>query len=341
MMGIAVVAAAVVYAGAGSVARGIGSLGVGGLLLLALMHVPIVVMMAVAWWLASGDDPPAAQWRFVWARFVRDAAGELLPFLPLGGAVFGLRALGGASVVAVVSASIDGVIELTAKLPYALAAILTLLPLTSGSRLTQLLWLVFAATCFVVATLLWTRRSLWATLAAIARVVSARWPAAISLCGCGADAAFRGSFARVLGQRGRLWSCFMLHLCCWCLGTAEVWVTFRLLGVDLTWSQALVIDGTVVTLRTFGVVVPGAAGIQEGGYMLSGALFGITPAASITASLARRARDLLLGVGTLGFAAVGKAALSCREVRGAEARAGLAPRRPSHPTDWPGPYTRE
>ena len=35
-----------------------------------------VVLMGLAWWLASGDTPPASQSRFVWARFVRDAAGN-------------------------------------------------------------------------------------------------------------------------------------------------------------------------------------------------------------------------------------------------------------------------
>ena len=47
--------------------------------LLALLHLPMVVLMGFAWRLASGDDPPASLARFLWARFVRDAAGEVLP----------------------------------------------------------------------------------------------------------------------------------------------------------------------------------------------------------------------------------------------------------------------
>jgi len=68
--------------------------------------------------------------------------------------------------------------------------------------------------------------------------------------------------------------------------------------------QALAIDGTVVALRTFGWLVPAAAGVQEASYMLAAAVFGVSPAAALAASLARRARDLVLGVGTLGIAAV-------------------------------------
>jgi uncharacterized membrane protein YbhN (UPF0104 family) len=122
-------------------------------------------------------------------------------------------------------------------------------------------------------------------------------------------------FDRILRQRTRLWSGFALHLCCWCLGAGEAWVIFRLLGVDLTLSQALAIDGTVMGLRTFGFMVPAAAGVQEVSYMLAAAVFGIPPAAAIAASFARRARDLVLGVGTLGIAAVGDASSALLRLR--------------------------
>jgi hypothetical protein len=242
----------------------------------------------------------------VWARFVRDAAGELMPFLQLGGIVFGLRALGRGRAIALgaISASIDGVIELAAKLPYAFAALLALLALAPQSRLARLLSLALAATGGFVAIVLLARRSLSASLQAVARAVSARWPSALSLDGPdGFD--IQTCLHRMLSQRARLWSAFALHLGCWVFGAVEAWVTFRLLGVDLTLWQALAIDGTVAGLRTFGWLVPAAAGVQEAAYMLAAAVFGISPAAALAASLARRARDLALGVGTLGVAAVG------------------------------------
>jgi putative membrane protein len=308
IIGLAAIVAAVLYAGAGAVAQAIESLRLSGLLVLVLLHLPIVVLMGFAWWLASGSDPPASQSRFVWARFVRDAAGELLPFLQLGGVVFGLRALGRGRAVAIgaVSASIDGVIELAAKLPYAFAALLTLLALAPQSRLARLLSLAVAATGALVAILLLARRSLSASLQAMARAISTRYPTVLSLEGPdGFD--IQACLHRIMSQRGRLWSAFALHLGCWVLGAGEAWVTFRLLGVDLTVWQALAIDGTVVGLRTFGWLVPAAAGVQEASYLLAAAVFGIPPATAIAASLARRARDLVLGVGTLGSAAVGDA----------------------------------
>jgi putative membrane protein len=312
VVGIAAVAAAVVYAGAGAVARAVESLRISGLLLLVVIHLPIVVLMGFAWWQVAGDDPPASNWRFVWARFVRDAASEILPFLQLGGLVFGVRALGRGRAITVgaVSASIDGIVELTAKLPYALAALLALLALAPQSRLARLLAAALAMTGVFVAILLFARRSLGASLQAMARAVSARWPSVIAPEDDAGGRTAQACFDSILSQHGRLWMSFALHLCCWFLGAAEAWIIFRLLGVDLTLLQALAIDGTVVGLRTFGWMVPAALGVQEGGYLLAAAVFGVPPAAAIAASFARRARDLLLGGAILGIAALGDANFS-------------------------------
>jgi uncharacterized membrane protein YbhN (UPF0104 family) len=202
------------------------------------------------------------------------------------------------------------VIELAAKLPYALAALLTLLALAPRSRLAELLSLALAATSILVAILLFARRPLSASLGGMARAISGRWPAMLDLDDGPAGCDIQDCFHHILSQRGRLWSAFVLHLCCWCFGAVEVWVTFRLLGADLTLAQALAIDGAVVGLRTFGWVVPGAAGVQEASYMLVAAVFGIPPAAALAASFARRARDLVLGIVTLGTAALADASFA-------------------------------
>ncbi len=326
ILGVCALIGAVLYAGAGAVVQAVATLRISGLVALVLLHLPIVVLMGLAWWLASGDTPPASPSRFVWARFVRDAAGDLLPSLQLGGVVFGLRALGRGQTIAVgvVSASIDGVIELTAKLPYVLAALLTLLALASQPRLARLLFLALAATGLLVGVLLLARRSLSAWLQALARSISARWPGVLPVDGGPGSRDLQASFDHILSQRARLWSAFAIHLCCWFLGAAEVWVAFRLLGRDLTVAQALAIDGTVVGLRTFGWMVPAAAGVQEASYMLVAAVFGISPAAAIAASFARRARELVLGVGILGIGAArdaGFARLTTRLPLGTDAAA--------------------
>jgi uncharacterized membrane protein YbhN (UPF0104 family) len=100
-----------------------------------------------------------------------------------------------------------------------------------------------------------------------------------------------------------LGSAFALHLLCWFLGAAELWLIFHLLGKPVSATRALVIDGVVSGLRTFVFMVPAAAGVQEASYVLACAAVGISPAVAVAASFARRARDLTMGAATLGLAA--------------------------------------
>jgi uncharacterized membrane protein YbhN (UPF0104 family) len=152
----------------------------------------------------------------------------------------------------------------------------------------------------VILLFAWRLPTAW--LGSLARAMSRRWPSILSLDDPAARRDIQTTFDAALGQRGRLWSAFAAHLCCWYFGAAEVWLAFRLLGVDVTLWQALAVDATVAGLRTFGFMIPGAAGVQEASYLLAAAVFGIPPATAIAASLARRARDLVLAVAVLGIA---------------------------------------
>ncbi len=299
-LGVAAAAAATVYAGAGAVVRALESLHMSGLAIISVLHLPVGIALGLAWWLASGKDPPAPRAKFVWARFVRDAAAEVLPFSQLGGFVLGVRALGSERAIVArgaVSMSVDLVIELAAKLPYIAVGLAVLLALAPQSHLTRALAIALAVTCAATAVPLFARGRLRGALESMARAIGRRWPTFTSV-----DAEVAAGFDRALAHPARLFSSFALHAGCWFLGAAEAWVVFRLLGAHLSFEQALAIDSAVVGLRTFGFMIPVAAGVQEASYLIGAAVFGIPPALAIAASLARRARDLTLGVATFAIA---------------------------------------
>jgi len=54
-------------------------------------------------------------------------------------------------------------------------------------------------------------------------------------------------------------------------------------------------------IRSFAFAIPGAIGIQEATYVFIGASFGLTPEIALALSLLKRARDLALGLPTLGL----------------------------------------
>jgi glycosyltransferase 2 family protein len=297
VLGAAVLAATLIYAGAGAVMRTLEGLRVTGLLIIVIVHLPIIAFMGIAWRLATGSAPPASPQKFVWARAVRDAAAETLPFSQLGGFVLGVRALrltGPAALRGILSMSVDLVVELAAKLPYAVAGVLALLALAPGSGLMRPLGLGLALTALAVAVPVLWRRPLGNAFQHLIRRVARLH----------AQGDINTVLDDILRRRARLGAAFVLHMLCWFLGAAELWLVFYLLGKPVTAAHALVVDSIVVGLRTFVFMVPAAAGVQEASYVLACAVFGIAPATAVAASLARRARDLTLGAAVLG-AAVG------------------------------------
>src|SRR6476659_9877209 len=104
----------------------LSALGVAGLVIVACVHVPVVALLGTAWWMiARGIERPGLR-RFVWARAVRDAAAEALPFSQVGGYVIGARALvlsGADASWAGMSTLLDLALEFLGKIPYVLVGL--------------------------------------------------------------------------------------------------------------------------------------------------------------------------------------------------------------------------
>jgi hypothetical protein len=68
------------------------------------------------------------------------------------------------------------------------------------------------------------------------------------------------------------------------------------MGSPLAATQVLVIESLIFALRSVSFFVPWSAGIQESGYVVIGAIFGLTSDVALAISLLKRGRDLILGV---------------------------------------------
>jgi uncharacterized membrane protein YbhN (UPF0104 family) len=71
------------------------------------------------------------------------------------------------------------------------------------------------------------------------------------------------------------------------------------LGVKVGLGPAFVIESLAMAARSAGFAVPGAVGIQEGGFVLVCGLFGIGADAAIALSVVKRLREVLVGAGAL------------------------------------------
>ena len=91
----------------------------------------------------------------------------------------------------------------------------------------------------------------------------------------------------------------LLHSCSWSLGALEVWIVLRALGHGVGLGPAFVIESLAMAARSAGFVVPGAVGIQEGGFVLVCGLFGVAPQTALALSVLKRLRELAVGAGAL------------------------------------------
>jgi uncharacterized membrane protein YbhN (UPF0104 family) len=99
-------------------------------------------------------------------------------------------------------------------------------------------------------------------------------------------------------QRARFYRSTFFYFCGWTLDTVEIYLVANLLGVPITWPQALVVEAFTGVAKAMGMWLPGSLGVQESGIVLMGKLVGLPDAFVAAYALIRRARELIFaGVG--------------------------------------------
>jgi putative membrane protein len=100
----------------------------------------------------------------------------------------------------------------------------------------------------------------------------------------------------IYGRAGAVAASFLLSLVGWLVGAGEVWLILQFLGHPVSWLPALLLESLGQAIRGAAFAVPGALGVQEGGYLLLAPLVGLSPDTALALSLSKRAREILLGL---------------------------------------------
>jgi putative membrane protein len=108
--------------------------------------------------------------------------------------------------------------------------------------------------------------------------------------------AIDGAVQLTYAHGGAVAASFALSLIGWLVGTGEVYLILQLLRSPVSWSNALLLESLGQAIRGAAFAIPGALGVQEGGYLLLAPLAGLPPGAGLALSLAKRARELMLGL---------------------------------------------
>jgi putative membrane protein len=274
-------------------AAGVGS----GIVVVFLLHVVQLFADGMGWRaVVPGARRPTVR-TVVWGRWLAESVNDLLPVMQVGGNVVRAQALAAAGfpgATAGASVVVDMTLIMATQLPVTLAGLcLLVLYVDAGAVVGRVFVGVVTTTAMLAGLILAQRRGLFGAGARLAeRLVRVPEQLAIASGSAALDAEVR----RLYRNRRALVAGGLWHIVGWLVGTGEVWLTLYLLGHPVSVPAAIMWQSLGEVIRTSAFVVPGAVGIQEGGYVVLGRLLGVPPDAALALSFIGRARELVFGI---------------------------------------------
>ena len=289
--GLALIGILVGYFGADAVIRSLFAVGWAGFVTICLIHLALMAVMGIAWWVMLPGTKP---WISIWGRLVRDAGSEVLPLSQVGGYLLGARAIAFAGVpgtMAAASTIVDVSLEFVSQIAFTGLALGLLIRLWPAAPIAVPVAIGLAVAAILAVGLLAAQRRGFDLIDRLAGVLGRDW---LENTAAGA-AALHVAINAIYGRRSRLCASFVLHLGSWISATTEAWLALQFAGAPLDFGVMLVIEALLYAVRSVAFAVPNAVGVQEGAYILLGGSFGLTPEMALALSLLKRARDLALG----------------------------------------------
>jgi len=293
--GLGLIGVLVVYFGADAVTRSLLAVGWMGFGAICLIHLVLIAIMGVAWWVLM---PATSPWTSIWGRLVRDTGSELLPLSQIGGYVLGARAVtlaGVPTTVATASTIVDVSFEFIAQITFTTLGLVWLMRLKPDAAVVMPIAIGIAVATLLGTGLLVAQRRGFDLLDRFGATLGRQWT---DRTAAGA-AALHAAIAAIYQKRAGVYASLVLHLGCWIAATVEAWLALRFAGAPLGFGAMLVIESLLYAVRSLAFAIPNAFGVQEAAYIVLGETFGLTPEMALALSLLKRARDLAIGVPVL------------------------------------------
>ena len=263
-----------------------------------IYHLVVPVLLdALAWWALFPKPERLSLWQLFWMRWIGESVSTLVPSAAVGGDVVRARlaALRGAPVpTAAASVLVDITLGVFVQIGFTLLGLSLIVSVTGHQGFIRPTLIgavigVLAIIGFYVVQRLGMFRFIGKMISRLANADD--WHSLVH-SGQNLDEAIRRQYAR---RRG------VIGCCAWTaaslvLGSGEIWIALHALSLHATVVNAVILQSMVLTIRSAVFPVPGALGVQEGGYVVIGNLLGIPGDAAFALSLIARVRELILGI---------------------------------------------
>jgi len=296
LAGLSVFVLLIGYYGVGDVVATLAVAGASGLALIAAVHLVPLASESVGWGLLFDRAHRPRFRRLLWGRWIGEAVDTLLPVAQVGGNLVRIRLfmkLGLPATLVAATLVADTTLSVVTLIGFTLLGLIVLTSYVAADGLVIPLFLAMLVLSILIGGFyVAQRRGLFGVLARLLQDFAGSLDADLVDGADAIDQETRRIYAR---RKDVLHSAFWLAAA-WVLGTFEVWVALWLLGHPMSLVEAFVIESLVQGVRTSAFMIPGALGVQEGGFLLVGTLLSLPADVALALSLTRRVRELAFGI---------------------------------------------
>jgi putative membrane protein len=293
--GLVLGGALITFYGASAVAAAFFSVG-WGVSLVVIARLVQIAGAGLAWRAVALPTSSVGLDKFVLIRLIRESINAILPVAQVGGDLIGARLLtfyGPSGAVAGASVIVDIFIQVASQFFYTVLGFAILVMVAGSSPVTAAVAIGLLIAVPVLVAFFLAQRA--GGLRLIERVL-ARFATQQSWLNLGQISDLDEKLRLTHSRTPALLRGFAIHFATWIFGTSEVWIALAFMGHTVALPQALVIEALGQAVKGAAFAVPGAYGIQEGGFVALCAVFGIPAEAALALSLVKRVPDFAIGL---------------------------------------------
>ena len=268
-----------------------------GIFTVIAFHSVQILFSALGWRVITGPTAPRLDLRtFMVMRWIREAVNNLLPVAQIGGEFVVSRLLqrSGMKLAPAIAGTVaDLTMEMVTQIVFTLFGLALLLHSVGNGGLAGYILSGLVIAALVAGSFLGAQ---WLGLAAGIEKGLMRFGQSFGWTSTANVSGLHDALIGCYRSPARLSWAALWQMVSWLLGGVEVCLALHFLGHDVGIVPGLIIESVGQALKAAGFAVPGALGVQEGGYIVICQVFGLSPELAIALSLMKRLREVGLGL---------------------------------------------
>ncbi|MDJ0897052.1 MAG: flippase-like domain-containing protein [Alphaproteobacteria bacterium] len=276
------------------------SVGGWGILLICLWRMIPLAFDAIGWHTLFHGTWKTKLYKPFWFRWIGESVNTLLPVGQLGGDVVRARLAikdGAGGALTGATSIFDVILGLCAQATLAVAALGLVLALHSMDDLVVALTLSTVAVAGAIYVLFWLPR-IGAVTVLVRMATSWSDNPSVQMVN-GRAARVQAAIMDLYDRRWMLFAAYFWRVGACVLRVFETWFALKILGYDIGFEEALIIESLINLVRSVSFVIPGGLGVQEGGMVLFGSIVGLSPEVALALAVVKRMREVVVGLPAL------------------------------------------